>query len=80
MRIDEDDRILIDAAAAVVRKTRTDFMVESARKAAVETLLDVRAFRLDQAQADRLDALLANPPAPVDKLRQLMASKAPWER
>ena len=79
MRIDDDDRGLIDMAAAVARKSRTDFMVETSVKAAVETLLDARAFQLDEQQTAKLDDLFANPPAPVDKLRKLMATKALWE-
>jgi uncharacterized protein (DUF1778 family) len=79
MRIDEDDRGLIDTAAAVARKSRTDFMVDSARKAALETLLDARAFQLNEEQTKLLDELFANPPAPVEKLRKLMATKAPWQ-
>lgn len=79
MRIDDEDRGLIDTAAKVARKSRTDFMVDSARKAAVETLLDARAFKLNEEQTRHLDELFANPPAPVEKLRKLMATRAPWE-
>jgi uncharacterized protein (DUF1778 family) len=79
LRIGEEDRELIDSAAAVARMSRTEFMVESARKSAVETLLDARAFQLDAAQSAELDALFARPPAPADELRRLMASRAPWE-
>ncbi|MFL4468980.1 DUF1778 domain-containing protein [Tateyamaria armeniaca] len=80
MRISMDDRGLIDSAAAVARKSRTEFMVDSARRAAVDTLLDARAFQLDEEQTERLDELLSNPPASVEKLRRLMASRAPWEK
>jgi uncharacterized protein (DUF1778 family) len=79
IRIGDEDKALIDKGAAVVRKSRTDFMVESSSKAAIEALLDARAFQLNEEQTLQLDAILTNPPEPVDKLRKLMASKAPWE-
>src|SRR5690242_13431500 len=50
LRIETRTRQLIDDAAAVVGKTRTEFMVESARQQAVDVLLDQRLFVLD---ADR---------------------------
>lgn len=72
-------RDLIDSAAMVVGKTRTDFIVESARKHAVDVLLDQRLFTLSEEQhAAFLEALEA-PPAPNAKLKRLMSSKAPWE-
>ncbi len=79
VRLDDADKGLIDTAAAVARKSRTGFMVDSARKSAFETLLDARAFALDENQTQVLNELLSNPPEPVDKLRRLLISKAPWE-
>ena len=46
---------LIDDAAAVLGKTRTEFMVESARRQAVDVLLDQRLFTLD---SERYDAFM----------------------
>ncbi len=70
---------LIDTAAETLGKSRTTFLLETTLNRAEQVILDRRAFSLDQAQADALEALFTNPPAPVDALRQLMASKAPWE-
>uniref|UniRef100_UPI0038F71664 type II toxin-antitoxin system TacA family antitoxin n=1 Tax=Streptomyces turgidiscabies TaxID=85558 RepID=UPI0038F71664 len=64
LRIEAHTRQLIDDAAAILGKTRTEFMIDSARSLAIDVLLDQRLFVLD---ADRYDAFvhaLDNPPAP----------------
>jgi uncharacterized protein (DUF1778 family) len=79
LRIETHTRQLIDKAAAVLGKTRTEFMVESARKVAIDVLLDQRLFVLD---ADRYDAFveaLDNAPAPGPKLRSLLRRAPAWE-
>ncbi len=40
LRIEAHTRQLIDDAAAILGKTRTEFMVESARRQAIDVLLD----------------------------------------
>jgi len=79
MRLPVQTRELIDRAAASVDKTRTEFVIESARQRAVDVLLDQRVFHLDEAASEALARVLENPPAPVEALRRLMASRAPWE-
>lgn len=79
LRIEASTRQLIDEAAAVLGKTRTEFMIESARRQAVDVLLDQRLFALD---ADRYDAFmhaLDNPPAPGPKLRALVRRVPAWK-
>lgn len=73
-------RELIDRAAAVAGKTRTDFILESARAQATDVLLDRRLFALEPARYEAFMAMLDAPPAPNDKLRRLLKRKAPWER
>ncbi len=73
-------RDLIDRAAAVVGKTRSDFILESARKHAVDVLLDQRLFSLDAAQYEEFLRVLDQPPQPNARLKQLLASKSPWEK
>jgi uncharacterized protein (DUF1778 family) len=78
LRIETQTRQLIDEAAAVLGKTRTEFLVESARRQAVDVLLDQRLFTLD---ADRYDAFmdaLDNPPPPGPKLTALMRRIPAW--
>ncbi len=78
LRIEVQTRRLIDDAAAVLGKTRTEFMVDSARTRAVDVLLDQRLFVLDDAAFDSFVAALDNPPAPGPKLRALMRRTPAW--
>ena len=73
-------RDLIDRAAEVVGKTRSDFILESARKHAIDVLLDQRLFSLDSKQYEEFLRVLDEPPEPNPRLKQLLASKSPWEK
>ena len=78
MRMPVQTRELIDAAAATVGKSRSEFMIESARLQAVDVLLDQRVFNLDAEASEAFARVLDNPPAPTAQLKKLMASKGPW--
>ncbi|MES2666595.1 MAG: DUF1778 domain-containing protein [Pseudomonadota bacterium] len=80
LRIEAGTRRLIDDAAAVLGKTRTEFMVETARRQAVDVLLDQRLFALDAGQYDAFMAALDAPPAPGPKLRALLSRRPAWEK
>ncbi|MDP3552160.1 MAG: DUF1778 domain-containing protein [Novosphingobium sp.] len=80
LRIDAGVRQLIDEAAAVLGKSRTEFMVESARREAIDVLLDQRLFALDPERFDAFVDALDNPPAPGPKLRALMQRVPAWEK
>src|SRR2546426_10654016 len=69
LRIETNTRQLIDDAAAILGKTRTEFMIESARGRAIDVLLDQRLFVLDSERYDAFMHALDNPPAPGAKLR-----------
>ena len=79
MRIPSSTRDLIDSAAASLGKTRTEFMLDTARRQAVDVLLDRRVFNLDEAAGEAFAQLLAEPVAPNDALRDLMRRDAPWK-
>jgi uncharacterized protein (DUF1778 family) len=79
LRVERQTRRLIDDAAAALGKTRTEFMVESARQAAIDVLLDRQFFELDPGQYDAFVQALDNPPAPGPKLRSLIRRKPVWE-
>ena len=78
LRIEAQTRQLIDDAAAVLGKTRTEFMIESARSQAIDVLLDQRLFMLDAERYDAFMHALDNPPAPGPKLRALLRRKPLW--
>ncbi|MFZ1101326.1 MAG: DUF1778 domain-containing protein [Hyphomicrobiaceae bacterium] len=80
IRVPEQTRQLIDNAAAVVGKTRTEFMLESARQHAIDVLLDQRLFFLDEDQLKAFMAVLQNPPRANRQLKKLFMGKAPWEK
>src|SRR4051812_42774768 len=80
LRIKPELRSLIDRAAELAGKNRTDFVLEAARRAAEDALLDRALFSVSpEAYAEfvkRLDA----PPRPNERLRRTMKAKARWER
>jgi uncharacterized protein (DUF1778 family) len=78
LRIEAQTRRLIDDAAAVLGKTRTEFMIDSARAQAIDVLLDQRLFVLDVERYDAFMHALDNPPAPGPKLRALLRRKPLW--
>jgi len=80
LRIETRTRQLIDDAAAVLGKTRTEFMVESARRQAIDVLLDQRLFKLDPERYDAFMNALDNPPAPGAKLRALLRRVPAWDK
>jgi uncharacterized protein (DUF1778 family) len=80
LRIDVQTRQIIDEAAAVLGKTRTEFMIDSARALAIDTLLDQRLFVLEPERYDAFVQALDNPPAPGPKLRALLRRIPTWAR
>ena len=79
LRIKPEERGLIDRAATITGKTRTDFVLEAARRAAEEALLDRTVFTVNQEAYAAFLARLDEPPKPNDRLRQTMQTVPPWE-
>lgn len=80
LRIETQTRQLIDEAAAVLGKTRTEFMVDSARSLAIDTLLDQRMFVLGADRYETFIDALDNPSPPGPRLKALLARTPAWER
>ena len=80
LRIEPKTRQLIDDAAAALGKTRTEFMVETARRQAIDVLLDRRLFALAPAGYDAFAEALDNPPPPGPKLRALLRREPAWKK
>ena len=80
LRIKEDERSLIDRAARTVGKNRTDFVLEAARRAAEEALLDRTLFTLNPKAYAEFVARLDAPPKPNSRLKKTMKTPAPWEK
>jgi uncharacterized protein (DUF1778 family) len=73
-------RDLIDSAANLVGKTRTEFVLESARQHAIDVLLDQRLFSLGEQEYEGFINALDNPPEPPERLKALFKERAPWEQ
>jgi len=80
LRIEAGTRQLIDDAAAILGKTRTEFMIESARRQAIDVLLDQRLFALDSERYDAFMRALDNAPAPGPRLRSLLRRTPAWDK
>ena len=72
-------RDLIDQAAQLLGKNRSDFMLEAACDKAQSVLLDQVFFKLDDAKFRQFTAMLDEPPTSNAGLERLLAVKAPWK-
>ena len=79
IRISAADRNVIDRAAKLAGKSRTEFMLEASRRAAHESLLDTTLFVVDGPTFKRFKAMLDAPPKPNKRLQALMRRQAPWD-
>ena len=74
-----EQRDLIDHAATLLGKNRSDFMLEAACERAQSVLLDQVFFGLDTEKFQQFTALLDAPTSAKAGLERLMAVKAPWD-
>ncbi|WP_336195445.1 DUF1778 domain-containing protein [Hafnia paralvei] len=80
LRIKPAERELIDRAAKARGKSRTDFVLEAARVAAEEALIEQRIFMVDPDAYQEFLARLNQAPAPNAVLRKAMQTPALWEQ
>ena len=79
MRLPEADIAVIDRAAALRGRSRTDLVREAAVRAAEEVVLEQTLVRMsEEGFAAFMEAVTA-PAAPVPELAELFRRKAPWE-
>lgn len=74
----EDIRDLIDRAARSQGRSRSDFMVDAARRAAEEAWLDQTLVRVDRQTYEHFLAVLDQPPA-GEGFERLMRAPSPWQ-
>ena len=74
------DRELIDRAAEAVGKTRSEFVLDTARREAEDVLRDQRVFNLDASAFKTFMRELDSPPRGNAKLAALFKRQAPWKR
>jgi uncharacterized protein (DUF1778 family) len=80
LRIKAEERNLIDRAARLRGKNRTHFVLEAARAAAEDALLDQAVFTASPKAYAAFLARLDMPPRPNSTLRKTMRTSPPWER
>jgi len=72
------DRELIDRAAEITGKTRSEFVMDTARREAEEVLREQRVFHLDASAWKTFMSDLDRAPKDNPGLRDLLNRKAPW--
>ncbi len=73
-------KALLNRAAILRGQKLSEFMLDSARRQAEETILDQRSFFLDPEAHERFLAMLDAPANPTKELRTRMRRKPTWER
>ena len=79
MRLLEADIAIIDRAASLRGRSRTDFVREAAVRAAEEVLMERTLIRMSPAGFAAFRAAIAAPGAPVEEMVELLRRPAPWE-
>lgn len=80
MRIPESDVAIIDRAASLRGRSRTDFVREAAVRAAEDVLMETLPIRMTEAGFDAFLEALSGPAKPVPEMVALFEREAPWER
>ena len=80
LRVTPDDQALIDRAVHASGLTRTDFVLQAARSAARELLVQQSWQAVSPEQFDQFLCQLDAPPGPSDRLQRTMTAPRPWQR
>ena len=79
MRLPEADISIIDRAANLRGRSRTDFVREAAVRAAEEVLMENTLIRMSPKGFHAFLEVLAKPSRPVPEMVELARRPAPWE-
>ncbi|MGX1319712.1 uncharacterized protein (DUF1778 family) [Bradyrhizobium sp. USDA 377] len=79
MRLPETDIAIIDRAAALRGRSRTDFVRDAAVRAAEDVLMETAPIRMSPSGFKAFMATLSGPAAPVPEIVELFQRAAPWE-
>ena len=80
LRARTEQRDLIDHAAGLLGKNRSDFMLEAACEKAQGVMLDQVFFQLDAGKFQQFCRILDAPARSNKGRNRLLAVKAPWEK
>ena len=70
LRLSEDDKSLIEEAAAMTNQSISQFMVSTASERAAEVIDRHRRMILNEASWNTVREAISNPPAPNDRLKR----------
>src|ERR1700724_647160 len=79
MRLPESDIAIIDRAATLRGRSRTDFVRDAAVRAAEDVLMETGPIRMGPAGFKAFMAALSRPATPVPEMIELFQRAAPWE-
>ena len=79
MRLPETDIAIIDRAATLRGRSRTDFVREAAVRAAEDVLMETMPIRMSPAGFKAFVEVLSQPARPVPEMIELFQRTAPWE-
>lgn len=80
MRLPEADIAMIDRAAGLRGRSRTDFVRDAAVRAAEYVLMENRLIRMSPEGFAEFMAALSAPATPVPEMVELAKRSAPWEQ
>lgn len=79
MRLPETDIAIIDRAATLRGRSRTDFVRDAAVRGAEDVLMETVPIRMSHAGFKAFMATLSGPAVPVPQMVELLRRTAPWE-
>ena len=79
MRLSEADVAMIDRAADLCGRSRTDLVREAAVRAAEDVLMENRLIRMSAAGFEHFMSVLSEPAEPVAEIIEVVNRPAPWE-
>ena len=79
MRLPASDIAIIDRAASLRGRSRTDFVRAAAVRAAEDVLMETAPIRMSAAGFKAFVAALSGPATPVAEMVELFRRPAPWE-
>lgn len=80
IRAPKQTKELIESAASVEGKSSSEFILDCAKKHAIDVLLDQRLFVLEPKKFDAFVRVLDNPPLAGPKLKALMKRRPLWQK
>ena len=79
MRLPAADVTMIDRAASLRGRSRTDFVRDAAMRAAEEVIMEQTLIRMSPEGFADFTEILSHPPTIVPEMMEILRHPAPWE-